>query len=146
MKIKKNLLQSIANGETILTGEPVARAQEILAGKLFSDFYRYAFSMPESNHLLDVQDAILDYSVFGHKITFVVPKEEYSLGKIEFFGMRVEDSLTAIIDMFADHSWMEDYLNGKIFRVRGSRTQYKFDSALLYAYEAQEALEKMKVA
>ena len=77
MRIEKNIIEKVANGETFMTGEPVENAKTILKPEVWSSFKRYAFFYEgDDNNLNDIQDCILDFPIHAAEITIMeIPKE-----------------------------------------------------------------------
>lgn len=124
MKIDKNLIQRVANGETSLTGETVKVAREIVENGLQSKFNRYAFFYQgNGNNIYDVQDCILDFSWNGAEISVFYLGSEKSRMKIS--GMTIGVSLKRLFEILSGNKKLLDRLDGKTMKVNGLKGKFK---------------------
>lgn len=127
MKVEKNLIEKVANGETILKGEAVRIAKDILRSGVWSRFSRYAFFYEgEGNNLNDLQDCITDFPIFAAEITVMdVPKEVHPSCKLKISGMVPKYSLEKLFWLLNDDENLRSLCEGKTFKIRSVKGNFR---------------------
>lgn len=127
MKVEKNLIEKVANGETFMKGEPVEIAKGILKPGIWSRFRKYAFLYEgDDNNLNDLQDCIIDFPIFAAEVTVMdVPKEVHHVGKLQMSGMLPKYSLEKLFWMLNDDENLRSLCEGKIFKIRSVKGNFK---------------------
>ena len=128
MKIRKELIQQIANGETMLNGEPVDVAKVITTNNLFTKFCKYAFFYDgEDENLFDIQDCLLDFKCFGAEIKIDVDKSIHPSSVYQVFGMTPSIALHRLFDEVNEemHRW-DDKFEGKTFTIKGVKGKFRY--------------------
>lgn len=133
MKIKKNIIEKVANGETFMKGEPVENAKTILKPGIWSSFKRYAFFYEgDDDNLNDIQDCILDFPIFAAEITVMdVSEEVYPGGKWKISGMLPKYSLENLFWELTDDDVVRELCEGKTFKIRGVKGKFKLSFSTL---------------
>lgn len=127
MRIEKNIIEKVANGETTLTGEVVEIAKKIIQDGLLSKFKKFAFfCQGDHEEMLDVQECILDFKSFGAEITVLeVPEEIHPFRKLQVFGMTIEESLQNLFNELTASGKKLELCENKLFTVRGMRGRFR---------------------
>lgn len=150
MKVEKNLIEKVANGETVLKGEAVEIAKRIIEEGLIPKFKRFAFFYQgDEKEIYDVQDCIIDFRLHGAElnINYLNPNK----GKMTIFGITLEESLKRLFDAFTDNNKLMNDLEDRLFTVNGIKGQFKLSyTALHYCFgegriSEKECLEMMRI-
>ncbi len=133
MKIERNIIEKVANGETFMKGEPVENAKIILKPEIWSRFLKYSYLYEgEDNNLNDIQDCILDFPIFAAMITVMdVPEEVHPCRKLQVSGMTPEQSLENLFWEITDDEELIRLCEGKLFKINGIKGQFKLSYSLL---------------
>lgn len=127
MRIEKNTIEKVANGETFMTGEPVENAKTILKPEVWTSFKRYAFFYEgDDDNLNDIQDCILDFPIHAAEITVMdIPKEVHPSERLKISGMLPKYSLEKLFWELTDDDEKRDLCEGKTFKIRGVKGKFK---------------------
>ena len=69
MKVEKNLIEKVANGETVLKDEAVEIAKRVIEEGLITKFKKFAFFYQgDEKEIYDVQDCIIDFRLHGAEL------------------------------------------------------------------------------
>ena len=139
MKVEKNLIEKVANGETSLNGEVVSIAKKIIENDLQSKFKLFAFFYQgDGNEIYDIQDCILDFNLYGSeiKVLYIYP----SNSNMRIFGMTVEDSLKRLFNILSQNEKLRENVEGKIFTVNGMTNLFKVSYIALHYCFAKESI------
>ncbi|WP_419072226.1 hypothetical protein [Phocaeicola coprocola] len=142
MKVEKNLIEKVANGETVLKGEAVEIAKRIIEEGLITKFKKFAFFYQgDEKEIYDVQDCIIDFRLHGAElnINYLNPNK----GKMTIFGITLEESLKRLFDAFTDNNKIMNDLEDRLFTVNGIKGQFKLSyTALHYCFAKGRITEK----
>lgn len=142
MKVEKNLIEKVANGETVLKGEAVEIAKRIIEEGLITKFKKFAFFYQgDEKEIYDVQDCIIDFRLHGAElnINYLNPNKE----KMTIFGITLEESLKRLFDAFTDNNKIMNDLEDRLFTVNGIKGQFKLSyTALHYCFAKGRITEK----
>lgn len=142
MKVEKNLIEKVANGETVLKGEAVEIAKRIIEEGLITKFKKFAFFYQgDEKEIYDVQDCIIDFRLHGAElnINYLNPNK----GKMTIFGITLEESLKRLFDAFTDNNKLMNDLEDRLFTVNGIKGQFKLSyTALHYCFGERRISEK----
>lgn len=142
MKVKKNLIEEVAKGETVLKGEAVEIAKRIIEEGLITKFKKFAFFYQgDEKEIYDVQDCIIDFRLHGAElnINYLNPNK----GKMTIFGITLEESLKRLFDAFTDNNKLMNDLEDRLFTVNGIKGQFKLSyTALHYCFGEGRISEK----
>lgn len=142
MKVKKNLIEKVAKGETVLKGEAVEIAKRIIEEGLITKFKKFAFFYQgDEKEIYDVQDCIIDFRLHGAElnINYLNPNK----GKMTIFGITLEESLKRLFDAFTDNNKLMNDLEDRLFTVNGIKGQFKLSyTALHYCFAKGRITEK----
>lgn len=142
MKVKKNLIEKVAKGETVLKGEAVEIAKRIIEEGLITKFKKFAFFYQgDEKEIYDVQDCIIDFRLHGAElnINYLNPNK----GKITIFGITLEESLKRLFDAFTDNNKLMNDLEDRLFTVNGIKGEFKLSyTALHYCFAKGRITEK----
>lgn len=142
MKVEKNLIEKVANGETVLKGEAVEIAKRIIEEGLITKFKKFAFFYQgDEKEIYDVQDCIIDFRLHGAElnINYLNPNK----GKMTIFGITLEESLKRLFDAFTDNNKFMNDLEDRLFTVNGIKGQFKLSyTALHYCFAKGRITEK----
>lgn len=142
MKVEKNLIEKVANGETVLKGEAVEIAKRIIEEGLITKFKKFAFFYQgDEKEIYDVQDCIIDFRLHGAElnINYLNPNK----GKMTIFGITLEESLKRLFDAFTDNNKLMNDLEDRLFTVNGIKGQFKLSyTALHYCFAKGRITEK----
>lgn len=142
MKVEKNLIEKVANGETVLKGEAVEIAKRIIEEGLITKFKKFAFFYQgDEKEIYDVQDCIIDFRLHGAElnINYLNPNK----GKMTIFGITLEESLKRLFDTFTDNNKLMNDLEDRLFTVNGIKGQFKLSyTALHYCFGEGRISEK----
>lgn len=142
MKVEKNLIEKVANGETVLKGEAVEIAKRIIEEDLITKFKKFAFFYQgDEKEIYDVQDCIIDFRLHGAElnINYLNPNK----GKMTIFGITLEESLKRLFDAFTDNNKLMNDLEDRLFTVNGIKGQFKLSyTALHYCFGEGRISEK----
>lgn len=142
MKVKKNLIEKVAKGETVLKGEAVEIAKRIIEEGLITKFKKFAFFYQgDEKEIYDVQDCIIDFRLHGSElnINYLNPNK----GKMTIFGITLEESLKRLFDAFTDNNKLMNDLEDRLFTVNGIKGQFKLSyTALHYCFAKGRITEK----
>lgn len=142
MKVEKNLIEKVANGETVLKGEAVEIAKRIIGEGLITKFKKFAFFYQgDEKEIYDVQDCIIDFRLHGAElnINYLNPNK----GKMTIFGITLEESLKRLFDAFTDNNKLMNDLEDRRFTVNGIKGQFKLSyTALHYCFAKGRITEK----
>lgn len=142
MKVKKNLIEEVAKGETVLKGEAVEIAKRIIEEGLITKFKNFAFFYQgDEKEIYDVQDCIIDFRLHGAElnINYLNPNK----GKMTIFGITLEESLKRLFDAFTDNNKLMNDLEDRLFTVNGIKGQFKLSyTALHYCFGEGRISEK----
>lgn len=142
MKVEKNLIEKVANGETVLKGEAVEIAKRIIEEGLITKFKKFAFFYQgDEKEIYDVQDCIIDFRLHGAElnINYLNPNK----GKMTIFGITLEESLKRLFDAFTDNNKLMNDLEDRLFTVNGIKDQFKLSyTALHYCFAKGRITEK----
>lgn len=145
MKVEKNLIEKVANGETILKGETVRIANYIIEKGLQSKFNQFAFYYHgNGNEIYDIQDCLLDFKSHGTEIVINgVPDRINPSGKLIVKSMTIENCLKKLFNTMTDYMQFIDMLNGKEFCIKHDRKLYRISyTALHYCFAKGRITEK----
>lgn len=145
MKIEKNIIEKVANGETVLKGEAVRIAKDIVKNNLLSKFKQYAFYYRgNGNEIYDVQDCILDFRVHGTEIIVKeVPDRINPSGNLIIKAMTIEVCLKKLFETMTQYMQFIDLLNGKEFCIKHEQKLYRISyTALHYCFAKGRITEK----
>ncbi|MBM6866389.1 hypothetical protein H6A66_14610 [Bacteroides caecigallinarum] len=153
MKIEKNIIEKIANGETSLTGEPVDIAKRIVENNLQSKFKSFAFFYKgDGNKILDVQDCLLDFKLFGAEITVIdVPENIHPTRKLQIFGMTFQETLKDLFYELTLNPKKMFKCECKKFTINGVKGKFKISyTALHYCFgegsiSVEECMAMMRI-
>lgn len=153
MKVEKNLIEKVANGETILKGEAVRIAKEIIEKGLQSKFNQFAFYYHgDGNEIYDIQDCLLDFKSHGTEI--VINRVPYRINpseKLIVKSMTIENCLKKLFNTMTDYMQFIDMLDGKEFYIKHDRKLYRISyTALHYCFakgriNEKQCLEMMRI-
>jgi hypothetical protein len=142
MKVEKNLIEKVANGETVLKGEAVEIAKRVIEEGLITKFKKFAFFYQgDEKEIYDVQDCIIDFRLHGAElnINYLNPNK----GKMTIFGITLEESLKRLFDAFTDNNKLMNDLEDRLFTVNGIKGQFKLSyTALHYCFAKGRITEK----
>lgn len=142
MKVEKNLIEKVANGETVLKGEAVEIAKRIIEEGIITKFKKFAFFYQgDEKEIYDVQDCIIDFRLHGAElnINYLNPNK----GKMTIFGITLEESLKRLFDAFTDNNKLMNDLEDRLFTVNGIKGQFKLSyTALHYCFAKGRITEK----
>lgn len=142
MKVEKNLIEKVANGETVLKGEAVEIAKRIIEEGLITKFKKFAFFYQgDEKEIYDVQDCIIDFRLHGAElnINYLNPNK----WKMTIFGITLEESLKRLFDAFTDNNKLMNDLEDRLFTVNGIKGQFKLSyTALHYCFAKGRITEK----
>lgn len=142
MKVEKNLIEKVANGETVLKGEAMEIAKRIIGEGLITKFNKFAFFYQgDEKEIYDVQDCIIDFRLHGAElnINYLNPNK----GKMTIFGITLEESLKRLFDAFTDNNKLMNDLEDRLFTVNGIKGQFKLSyTALHYCFGEGRISEK----
>lgn len=142
MKVEKNLIEKVANGETVLKDEAVEIAKRVIEEGLITKFKKFAFFYQgDEKEIYDVQDCIIDFRLHGAElnINYLNPNK----GKMTIFGITLEESLKRLFDAFADNNKLMNDLEDRLFTVNGIKGQFKLSyTALHYCFAKGRITEK----
>lgn len=142
MKVEKNLIEKVANGETVLKGEAVEIAKRIIEEGLITKFKKFAFFYQgDEKEIYDVQDCIIDFRLHGAElnINYLNPNK----AKMTIFGITLEESLKRLFDAFTDNNKLMNDLEDRLFTVNGIKDQFKLSyTALHYCFGEGRISEK----
>lgn len=142
MKVKKNLIEKVAKGETVLKGEAVEIAKRIIEEGLITKFKKFAFFYQgDEKEIYDVQDCIIDFRLHGAElnINYLNPNK----GKMTIFGITLEESLKRLFDAFTDNNKLMNDLEDRLFTVNGIKGQFKLSyTALHYCFAKGRITER----
>lgn len=150
MKVEKNLIEKVANGETVLKGEAVEIAKRIIEEGLITKFKKFAFFYQgDEKEIYDVQDCIIDFRLHGAElnINYLNPDK----GKMTIYGITLEESLKRLFDAFTDNNKLMNDLEDRLFTVNGIKGQFKLSyTALHYCFgegriSEEECLDMMRI-
>lgn len=153
MKIERNIIEKVANGETVLKGKTVEIAKRILNEKLQSRFMRYAyFYKGNGKDLNDIQDCILDFSCEGTQIIITdVPYRINPSGKLVVKSMTAKGCLKKLFHTMTDFEQYIDILDGKEFKIKFEQKLYRISYTMLHYCFAkgriteQQCLDMMRI-
>jgi hypothetical protein len=153
MRIEKNIIEKVANGETFMKGEPVENAKTILKPGIWSSFKRYAFLYDgDDDNLNDIQDCILDFPIHAAEITVMdIPKEVHPSERLKISGMLPKYSLKNLFGELTDDDEKRDLCEDKTFKIRGVKGKFKVSyTALQYCFgdeliSVNECLNMMRI-
>lgn len=153
MRIEKNIIEKVANGETFMTGEPVENAKTILKPEVWSSFKRYAFFYEgDDDNLNDIQDCILDFPIHAAEITVMdIPKEVHPGERLKISGMLPKYSLEKLFWELTDDDEKRELCEEKPFKIRGVKGKFKvLYTALQYCFgeeriSVKECLDMMRI-
>ena len=142
MKVEKNLIEKVANGETVLKDEAVEIAKRVIEEGLITKFKKFAFFYQgDEKEIYDVQDCIIDFRLHGAElnINYLNPNK----GKMTIFGITLEESLKRLFDAFTDNNKLMNDLEDRLFTVNGIKGQFKLSyTALHYCFAKGRITEK----
>lgn len=142
MKVEKNLIEKVANGETVLKGEAVEIAKRIIEEGLITKFKKFAFFYQgDEKEIYDVQDCIIDFRLHGAELNINYLNQ--NKGKMTIFGITLEESLKRLFDAFTDNNKLMNDLEDRLFTVNGIKGQFKLSyTALHYCFGEGRISEK----